>query len=148
MSNHVKHLFWDWRDHKGALKEEVDRHLGDCENCRLYYDKMSQLVDPELLSSLPKLIPDPYVPTRIKALAVERDKARAILLFSRLRLSMESLAFILAVITGILIGKTFITQEPETKKEDVISAYKSAVSPDDFSTRMESILESSEGGKQ
>jgi len=148
MSAHVKIYFLDWIENRISRKEEIERHLQECDSCCSYYDKMTKLLDPGVISDLPRLIPDPFMPTRIVSLAAEQKQAQTKLLFSKIRLSLEGLAFILAVLIGIVLGKSITSQSPQYKTDEILGIYNSVVSPEDLSTQMELILDPLKGDHQ
>jgi predicted anti-sigma-YlaC factor YlaD len=148
MNKHVKIYFLDWTENRISDKIEIERHLQECNSCRLYFEKMTKLFDPGVISGLPKLIPDPFMPTRTTALAEERRQANAKIMFSKLRLSLEGFALILAVVIGIMLGKAISAEPTQYKTNDILSIYYNALSQEDFSSKMESILEPLKGDNQ
>jgi predicted anti-sigma-YlaC factor YlaD len=148
MSRHVKTLFLDWTENRFSVKEEIERHLQECHDCRSYYDAMMQLLDPGIISGLPRLTPDPFVPARIAALEAAQRRARAKLVVSRLQLSLEGLALLLAVVTGIVLGKNLSVPSPQHRTAEILNIYDGGISTDDVSTILESVLDPLKGHAQ
>jgi hypothetical protein len=148
MNDHVKIYFLDWQENRASKKEQIESHLKECESCRLYYDRMTKLLDPGIVTNLPGLIPDPFMPTRISALVEEQKQTEAKIIFSKIQLSLEGFVFIIAIVIGIVLGTTFSAEPHKIKTDDILSIYKNAVSQEDFSSQMEIILEPLEGDHQ
>jgi predicted anti-sigma-YlaC factor YlaD len=148
MNNHVKKQFLEWLESTTSRKDEIGHHLQECEDCRSYYEKMKNLLNPDLISGLPVLRPDPFLPTRIQALVAEEKRANAREIFAIARLSLQGLGFILALVIGIVLGKTISAQPTDAKTDELVSVYRNAISQEDFSSQMELILEPLEGDPQ
>lgn len=148
MSKHVKKQFVEWLENTTSRKDEIGRHLQECEDCRLYYEKMKNLLDPGLIAGLPVLRPDPFLPTRIHALVAEKKRSNAKEIFVIARLSLQGLAFILALVVGIVLGKAISVQPTDNKTNEIVSVYRNALSQEDFSSQMELILDPLEGDPQ
>jgi predicted anti-sigma-YlaC factor YlaD len=148
MNNHVKKQFLEWQESTTSRKDEIGHHLQECEECRLYYEKMKNLLDPRLISGFPVLRPDPFLPTRIQALVAENKRTNARELFAIARLSLQGLALIFALVIGIVLGKAISVQPMNNKTNELVSVYHNAISQEDFSSQMELILDPLEGDPQ
>ena len=140
MGGHVRRYFLEWLEERTSRKEGIEHHLRECNDCRRYYERMTALLDPGILDKLPALIPDPFMPTRISALAAGENEIRKKEIRAVLRLSLESFGLALAVLAGIALGRAVSVQPHQTKSVNIISACRNAISPEDFSTRVESVL--------
>ncbi len=150
MTPHVTGLYLTWLRQSPEERRSVDEHLAGCPSCAAYYEKMSLLLtasgeEPRRLAA------DPYLPDRLLARSVpgrERRIGRA-----ALRWSMAGALAILAVIIGIRLG-TKLAPSAQTaaassySTDDIVSAYYGAVSQQSFSTRLETVVPSTEEATQ
>lgn len=148
MSKHVIKNFLAWKENSTIGNESIDNHLAQCITCRKYYEKMSLLLDRTDIPRNPKLQPDPYLPARIVALANAQSSAHGKGFVNAARWSLASLTFALAVFIGIVLGKGLAAPSTQYKTSEIISAYYNAVSQENFSSGLESIVESTQKDKQ
>lgn len=136
---HVKYLFQDWLEKKlyGRKRNKVEAHLEDCEDCRMYYQKLSTIINrPELLS-IKELQPDPYLPTRIKSvLEKEISEDSNSKSFYFLRWIISTGVLIVAFGMGIFLGNGLYTSFRKQVENELISAYYEALSRDTISDRL------------
>jgi anti-sigma factor RsiW len=123
----------------------VDRHLAECGSCRSAYALLALALTPQPANL--RFTADPFLPTRIRALAEERAGRRTSV--PVLRWSFASAAFGVAIVIGILLGRdlsnstTVETVEPS----DVVSEFASSLTPTDIGDQWSSAV-GSEGGNQ
>ena len=114
---HVKKSFLDWSEGKLASdkKAVVDHHLESCPECQAYFRKMAAALDKPGKTILPKLEADPFLPTRIKALAEEKQKKislktqKAIRWNRAIRLSFSAFLLLIAASIGVFLGRELAT---------------------------------------
>jgi predicted anti-sigma-YlaC factor YlaD len=148
MTTHVRKHFLDYLENRAALRDEIENHLKLCDECRNYYAAMERLLDPKLINGVPRLEPDPFLPTRIIALSAIQKEADKRVVKSRIRVSLEGAALLLAVAAGIFIGKTFVSGNHYTPTDEIIRLYNDAVEPTDFASTIESVFDSTTGGQR
>jgi anti-sigma factor RsiW len=121
---HVTTKFQAWNDERVAEDErrDIERHLGECDNCRTYFTKMSLLMEKPDPSLLPRLEADPFLSTRVRALAdgqktstagatatVPAAPASAAAAgrrpFGWISMSFMSAAVVVALMAGVYFGK-------------------------------------------
>ena len=142
----VKKKYQDWSEDRLAAEErhDVQKHIDGCDECRAYYDKMFLLVEKTDPAFLPHLTPDPYLATRIRALAGGRrpvaDRRRAL---GWLRLSAAGAALVAAAMAGVFLGRGIGAAENAAgtaEAADIAEAYYEAFSPSDFSGVWETVI--------
>lgn len=142
MHHHVTDLFLAWLDQTPEERRGVEEHLRACPACAEYYRKMT-LLFLETDRERPRLEADPFLPARIAARAAHRGTpaarggARA-----ALRWSAAGALAVLAVFIGVSLGKELAPRETAYTTSDIVSTYYSAVSQQNFSTRLETVVES------
>jgi predicted anti-sigma-YlaC factor YlaD len=129
MKQHVTKYFVEWSEGKltPAQQSAVESHLLACEACKRYYHTMSEWLDVVDETALPKLQPDPYLPTRIAAIVRERQKPVARFdVVHALRYAMTAAMLVLALGLGAFIGES-IAEETSlaTQPQQEISAENS-----------------------
>jgi anti-sigma factor RsiW len=146
MHHHVTSLYAAWLDQTPEERRGVEEHLRRCPACAAYYRKMSLLLD-EAGQDTPRLAADPFLPARIAARAhgpsvpTARRAAR-----TALRWSAAGALAVLAVVIGISLGKDLAPSATAYTSSDIVSAYYGAVSQQNFSTRLETVVESTPKG--
>ena len=148
MRTHVTTFFLAWRENTAPDRGTIENHLKDCTDCREYFEKMTLLLEHTDTHHNPRLQPDPYLPSRIAALVNERKNIGPKKLVHAARWSFASLAFALAIVIGILLGKGLSPASPQYKTSEIISTYYNAVSQQNFSTELESVVESTQKDQQ
>jgi predicted anti-sigma-YlaC factor YlaD len=130
----------------GSLSTEerriVQQHLDECGECRTYFERVSLLVESPHTTLLPHLTPDPFLPSRIRALAEERraaarDRRSAV---GWVRVSAAGAMLILAAAAGIYLGNGFYANTRSAEDVELADAYYEAFSPSDFSGVWEDLL--------
>jgi predicted anti-sigma-YlaC factor YlaD len=148
----VKKKYQAWIE--GGLGAEerriVQQHLDECGECRTYFETVSFLVERPHPTLLPRLTPDPFLPSRIRALAEERGAARGRRsAVGWVRLSVGSVMLILAAAAGIYLGKGFPTNTRTAEETELVEAYYEAFSPSDFTGVWENLfVDASLNGQQ
>ena len=130
-------------------RREIQRHLKECTECRTFFEKMSLLLDARDPSLLPTLEPDPFLPTRIRALQESRPATGG---FRRAvgwaRLSLASLAVLAAALSGVYLGAGLSTASRSVDDSEIIGAYYEAFSPTEFASGWEDLFENGDGDDQ
>jgi predicted anti-sigma-YlaC factor YlaD len=139
----VRRKFQDWSDKRLTTGERhgVEGHLDGCDECRTYYEKMSLVFEKTDPARLPRLAPDPFLPSRIRALVEGRREDRVHRrTLAWLRLSAVSIMLILAATAGVYLGRGLSTTGGTTAETDIAQAYYEAFSPSDFSGVWETLM--------
>ncbi len=153
MEKHVRDWVVDWSENRlsAEKKNQVDQHLKICTDCRTYFEKMSGVlvhIDPLAFQAL---TPDPFLPTRIKALADARQKENASKngfvweWVGKLQLMISTVMVAVAITLGIFLGKGLASQKDvnisQNTQTSLASEYYDAFSNDDFSYIWETLQE-------
>lgn len=134
-NKHVKDYFLDWFELKlnNNKVKMIENHLEECNECRVYYDKVQNMLNNPDTTNLPKLQPDLFLPTRIKELAKGQKEKHKILelLKSKIQVSFSTAIIIFGLGVGIFLGKWIsnTNMEANTLSEtEIISSYSSMFS--------------------
>jgi predicted anti-sigma-YlaC factor YlaD len=152
---HVTKNYLNWAEGKlnAPQREQIENHLQDCPDCREYYEKMSAVFSEKTdLTDLPRLKTDPFLPTRIRAMAENRAKSS----FDNLkgwqwagafRLAISSLMLVAAVTIGIYLGKDLAVTD-QYSESDLVSDYYQAFARQSYAANWEYVLKESNGETQ
>ena len=140
---HVKRSFLDWLDERADANKRgfIERHLQSCDDCRSYYEKMSVMMEPPQFSAPIVLEPDPFLPTRIRALVEERGNALEAHMRPRMiQWSLATLGLTLAIGIGIFFGKGLSDPSKQQESVNVIDSYFEGFSQHSFADHWEGIF--------
>lgn len=120
----IRSLFLPWIEQTldPSLVQEIGEHLRECKSCREYFDTMSSAVLPKA-SMKSGLMPDPYLPTRLRARATESDYVPLTGAGTVVRWSLRTVAFAGAIVVGIYIGENLSYQPSTVTDQHIISEY-------------------------
>ena len=144
---HVIDSYQAWDDDRLGSQERrsIQQHLDDCDDCRRYYDRMSQLLEARDPSLLPRLEPDPYLSTRVRALAEKKHSAPARgRAFALVRVLLSSMMLVVAASVGVYLGKALSVETQRTGDTEIINAYYDAFSQQGFESEWEGLFENGE----
>ena len=149
---HIKSKFSDWSDGNlpGTEMNEIEQHLSACTDCKKYFDLMSDLVSPDSKTILKELEPDPFLPTRIKAIAgngVKHSGSKPAI--SRSRWMFITLASSLAILLGIMLGQgLYNSRQNYNSSNSIISAYSQLYAHESLSDHFESAISNRQENKK
>jgi len=113
-------------------RRDIERHIGECNDCRWYYEKMSRLLEKTDPALLPHLVPDPFLPTRIRAMTENRRARPVDRRAAWARRSLACVALLLAVTAGVYLGRGLSANARLAGETDLAGAYYEAFSPTDI----------------
>lgn len=146
-NGHAKKAFLDWFEDdrlNARQRKEIERHLQSCRDCREYYRKMSRALSGEIdWSVFPRLEPDPFLPTRIRAAAEKTPGKRSWHWRSVVQWSFSTLMLVAGIIIGIYLGKGLAIQK-QYSETDIVSAYYQAFAQQSYAENWEHVLEQQE----
>jgi len=127
MEKHVRNWVVDWSEDRlsAARKKRVDQHLEKCSECRAYFEKMSGVLLKVDHSAISPLTPDPFLPTRIKAIAEARQKKNASnngfvwQRLGKLQAATSAVMVTVAISIGIFLGKGLASQNDPGNSQSV-----------------------------
>lgn len=140
----ASYLAWDEDRLDPAERRKIQRHLEECTNCRAYFEKMSLLLDTLDPSLLPALEPEPYLPTRIRALADRKGTTGLRRAVAWARVSLATFAVVVAAFSGVYLGASLTTAQSSVDDSEIIGAYYEAFSPSEFMDGWEDLFENGE----
>jgi predicted anti-sigma-YlaC factor YlaD len=144
---HVIKSYQAWDDGRVTPEERrtIQQHLEECAECRRYYENMSLLLEKPDPSLLPRLEPDPFLPTRIRA-EVEGKKTRHARRRAAgwARLSAAGAMVVVAATLGVYLGTGLSTGTQSVDDTEMINAYYQAFSPTSIVDDWASLLENGE----
>jgi predicted anti-sigma-YlaC factor YlaD len=124
--------------------QEVEAHLGECDACKQYFEAMSAALRPVTMSQ-GRLEPDPYLPTRISALAkgsaAESPSGMALIV----RWSLRTVVFAAALLVGIYMGEQLSVESSSLTEEHIISEYSIYLGEIGIGERWQTVAISNEG---
>lgn len=137
-------MFLQWIE--GRVEEktrpEIQEHLDGCEGCRSYFDKMSFLMSELDTAAPPRLKPDAFLPTRIRALAEQRRARKAAgKRFAWGRVSLVGASFLLAVTAGVILGTGLTSASYSSEETELVQSYSTALSSSGFVDSWQEVVE-------
>ena len=145
--------FLAWTDSRtgDTERQEIQRHLDGCDDCRRYYEKLSRLMEGVGSDALPHLEPDPFLPARIRAHAEASDRTirgRQRPAFGRLAVSLLGAGVVVAAAAGMLIGSGLSSRVSAGEEtQAIINGYYEAFSQDEFAQDWETVLVTEDEGE-
>lgn len=139
--SHIRSLLLPWIEL--TLNEDqrqlVGEHLKECSFCRQYFDVMSQALLPSPDVSQDTLQPDPYLPTRVKAMADQsgaaaRKRKNVVALWT-----LRSALFVIAVVFGIYLGEGLSNQPSTVTEQNLIAEYSALFEAGGIADRLQSV---------
>jgi predicted anti-sigma-YlaC factor YlaD len=139
----AKKLFLDFNEGRvdDAARLRIQEHLARCDECRLYYEKMTLFLEKPDPESIPRLEPDIFLPAKIRAAAQARraDKpTRKRLAWGRL--SLAGVSLVLAVVTGIILGTGLTSASYSSDETEIIESYSDVFSSTGFTDGWQDVI--------
>jgi predicted anti-sigma-YlaC factor YlaD len=141
--SHVKKLFLEWMEKNLSQDKQaqVEAHLEACKACRHYYRIMSKILEKPDFSGLEQLKPDPYFPTRLRAVSGdEKTISHSGKFYRGFRLSLVSLLLLIAVGLGIFVGNGLFQLTRQDKDSQLVNAYYEVIDQQTISDRWEYVF--------
>lgn len=126
----------------GTDRARVDQHLESCAKCRSAYQRLHIALEP---GSRPhQLTADPFLPTRIRAMAESTSTATRILPAVQWSLVMG-----LAILLGILLGSDISRDRSQSySSNDVVDEFATSLSAPDLSDKWYSAANTNGGDRR
>jgi len=144
-AKHVKKTFVEWNEEKihPDIKAKIENHLKDCKECQNYYLFMENIFKGAKQEFLPRLERDHYLPTKIKALAQNKDTISAKGLPKWIP-STKQISFGLLLAIGILVGVylgEWISPTSNNGDTELINSYSSMFNNENSWTSLEKMFD-------
>jgi len=142
---HIAKHFQAWSEGRldGEAQRLIEIHLAECAECRMYFERMSSLLEKSMASHLPRLEPDPFLPGRIRGLA-EKSSTPAprglIRPLGWLRLSYYTILFAAAVAGGVYVGQSAAAGSAGDGDDQLLTGYYEAFSQSGFADDWEQLV--------
>jgi predicted anti-sigma-YlaC factor YlaD len=151
-NKHIKSKFLEWSE--GSLSKgemiEIEQHLSGCSDCKKYFDLMIKLVSPDTKNNLKELEPDPFLPTRIKAIVdTEKKDFSSKPVMTYLRWFFITLVSSLAIFLGIMLGQgLYNSKQNYNSSSSIVSDYYQVYSQEGLSNNFESVISTGQENKK
>ena len=142
---HIAKHFQAWSEGRldGEAQRLIEIHLEECAECRMYFERMSSLLEKSMASHRPRLEPDPFLPGRIRGLA-EKSSTPAPRGLMRplgwLRLSYYAILFAAAVAGGVYVGQSAAAWGSGNGDDQLLTGYYEAFSQSGFADDWEQLV--------
>lgn len=141
--SHIRFLLLPWIELtvNEDQRQLVEEHLKECSFCRQYFDVMSRALLPSPDHSQDTLLPDPYLPTRVKAIASRsgaevRRGENAVALWT-----LRSAMFLIAVVFGIYLGEELSYRPSTVTEQNLIAEYSESFEMGGIADRLQSVAQ-------
>lgn len=141
----IRSLFLAWAEEKidQKLTQEVEDHLKGCSSCRQYFDAMTAALLPGE-SPKSRLVADPYMPARIRALANDAASFSPSVKDLIIRWSLRTVVFAAAIVAGIYMGEKLSYERSVVTEQYIISEYSGYLGESGIGERWQSVALTSE----
>lgn len=143
-AKHVISQFQDWFEQ--SLQEDelraIDTHLEHCSKCRDYYSKMASLIETPEEESFPELEPDPYLATRVRAMA--HKEAHGFKALHWLRWTLVGAASSIAILVGVELGNSLYTATQTDTGTEIVSTYYEALSQQSIADQWQDVIQTNQ----
>ena len=125
------------------LARELEEHLKGCSSCKRYFDTMTAALLPAT-SPRSGLVPDPYMPTRIRARVKESTSVPTSGKDRIVRWSLRTVVFAAAIVVGVYMGEKLSYQPSVVTDQNIISEYSNYLGGSGIGERWQSVALTSE----
>lgn len=134
--------FQDWFEDrlKKEQKTKLERHLDECPECRMYFERMSLLLRAPDKDLFPELQPDPFMATRIKAMS--RQKRHWFQPVHWLKWTLVGAATSLAILIGVEMGNSLYTITQADYGNEIVVTYYQAFSQNGIADQWQDVINS------
>ena len=141
--SHIRSLILPWLELTLDAQQQqfVEEHLKECAACRKYFDSMSVVLLPSQVSSPNVLSADPYLPTRIRAMAESRDREPDGVKGIVARWVLRTIMFVMAVVFGIYMGEQLSYGTSPVTEQKIITEYSESLEVGGIADRMQTIAQ-------
>ncbi len=147
-SQHVISQFIDWFGERlpEGDRTAVEDHLEHCAKCRNYYSKMASLIQTPDKYTFPVLEADPYLATRVKAIA-QKD-AHSFQRSHWFRWVLVGAASSVAILLGVELGNGLYSATQADTGTEVATTYYQAFSPTGIADQWQDVIQTNQDTNQ
>jgi predicted anti-sigma-YlaC factor YlaD len=141
--SHIRSLLLPWLELTLDAQQQqlVEEHLKGCETCREYFNEMSVILLPSQDSSPTVLSADPYVPTRIRAMAESAGPQSNGVKGFVARWVLRTVMFAMAVVFGIYMGERLSYRTSVVTDQNIITEYSESLEVGGIADRLQTIAQ-------
>lgn len=141
--SHIRSLLLPWLELTldAQRQQLVEEHLKGCETCRKYFDAMSATLLPSQDSSPTALGADPYLPTRIRAMAESSGRQPNGVKGLVARWVLRTVMFVMAVVFGIYMGEQLSYRTSAITDQNIITEYSESLEVGGIADRLQTIAQ-------
>jgi predicted anti-sigma-YlaC factor YlaD len=142
---HVKGNFLAYHEKKlhAATLRMVEEHLNQCVSCSSYYRMMDEIVSAADRAMLSDIEPDPYLPSRVKALVEGRAvRRRYATEHAWVRAALGAVMLFVAVGIGIFLGQGIAVTNSANDSASIATTYLEAFTQRGFGDYLASAADS------
>ena len=141
--SHIRSLLLAWLELSLDAQQQqlVEEHLKGCESCRKYFDAMSAVLLPPQESSPNALVADPYLPTRIRAMAESSGRQLNGVKGVVARWVLRTVMFAMAVVFGIYMGEQLSYRTSVLTDQNIITEYSESLEVGGIADRLQTIAQ-------
>ena len=119
----------------------VEDHVASCDSCRRYFETMSTALLPATDRRSPGLVLDPFLPVRVKAIARQSSARKGTGLSAAFSWSFRTVAFLVAVVLGIVLGEKLSTQATPVTSQRIIAEYSAIFTTQGIDDRLQTVTQ-------
>lgn len=120
-------------------RDAVAHHLSECHNCRRYFETIAAVLEPSAVQPERVLAADPYLPVRVKALALDQHGHGGFREAAAFRWTWRTAAFVLALVLGIYMGESLSYRTPQITDHHIVYEYSNSFWDSGFETRWQTL---------
>ena len=141
--SHIRSLLLAWLELSLDAQQQqlVEEHLKGCESCRKYFNAMSEALLPSQESAPNALRADPFLPTRIRAVAETSSRQQRGMKEVVARWVLRSVMFVMAVVFGIYMGEQLSYRTSSVTDQNIITEYSESLEVGGIADRLQSIAQ-------
>jgi predicted anti-sigma-YlaC factor YlaD len=142
---HIQSFFLPWLELTLDVQQQrlVEEHLKECSVCQKHFDAMSVVLLPSKESPPNVLLADPYLPTRIRAMAESAGRQPIGVKGIVGRWALMSVMFVMAVVFGIYIGERLSYRTSTITEQSIITEYSESLEVGGIADRLQTIAQAS-----
>lgn len=140
-NQHAISQFQDWFENRMSKQDrkELENHLEQCEECKRYFIKMSSLLEVPDKDSFPELHPDPFMATRIKAMAHKKSAGTRVKQW--MKWTLVGAASSVAIFLGVELGNGLYTTTQNDYSTKIAATYYQAFNQNGIADQWKNVID-------